>query len=82
MWQVFVLVFVNVDRYVEVRVFFDNVTCVYVWYTYEEKFDGSRWSFSWLFKKVKDSADSVGDSPFSRPACLRSERRGHRCPRH
>ena len=38
--------------YMEVRVMFYYVTCVCVWYIYEEKFGSSMWSFSWFGQKV------------------------------
>ena len=38
---------------------FDDVTCVYVWQIYEEKFGGSRWSFSWLGQKVNIAITGV-----------------------
>ena len=43
----------------EVGVMFVHVEFVYVWYIYEEKFGGIRWSFSWLVQKVNIAVAGV-----------------------
>ena len=45
--------FVMCYRYIEVRVMFDHVTCVYVWLINDEKLVGSSWSFSWMGQRVR-----------------------------